>query len=428
MYVLRLLRTGEPEALKEIVVIASLSALANAVLIGLVNAAAERAALAKPIGLGMALLYVNAFAVYYLAYRLSLRRANDLLERRLGEMRLRVTDKIRRAELRPLETLGRSEIYTKVAQEMNQISQVFPLLATAAQSVFVLVFCLLYVAYLSLISFVVVAAFTALGVGLFLNQRRAVAREMIEVAGCEAEMLESLTHFTEGFNEIRLNADKNDALFRSLERIVSRLERLVVGIGGSWVLVLMFAHAFLYGLLGTIIFVLPTFFSGYTDIIYKLAAAAIFLAHPLSAVSSVAPLSTRANVGLGHVFRLEETLDAGLGGSRYGVPVGRFKGFQRIECRGFTFSYRDARGNVTFSTGPWDLSIERGEIVFLLGGNGSGKSTALKLLSGLYRPDGGQLLVDGEVVEREHLQEYRELFAIVFPDFHLFDRLHGLDG
>src|SRR5512132_1524904 len=114
MYVLRLLRTGEPEALKEIVVIASLSALANAVLIGLVNAAAERAALAKPIGLGMALLYVNAFAVYYLAYRLSLRRANGKIERRLAEMSFRVTDTISSSKKFFFNDTATTEIYTKV--------------------------------------------------------------------------------------------------------------------------------------------------------------------------------------------------------------------------------------------------------------------------------------------------------------------------
>lgn len=47
-----------------------------------------------------------------------------------------------------------------------------------------------------------------------------------------------------------------------------------------------------------------------------------------------------------------------------------------------------------------DLSVRSGEIVALLGDNGAGKSTLIKILSGLYAPDGGDFLYRGERVER----------------------------
>lgn len=43
-----------------------------------------------------------------------------------------------------------------------------------------------------------------------------------------------------------------------------------------------------------------------------------------------------------------------------------------------------------------DLDIYRGEVHALLGDNGAGKSTLIRLLSGLYRPDGGQIFVEGK--------------------------------
>ncbi|MBR2284067.1 MAG: ABC transporter ATP-binding protein [Ruminococcus sp.] len=44
------------------------------------------------------------------------------------------------------------------------------------------------------------------------------------------------------------------------------------------------------------------------------------------------------------------------------------------------------------------LSIERGTAFGLLGSNGAGKSTILRLLSGIYRPEGGEVMIDGESV------------------------------
>jgi putative ATP-binding cassette transporter len=429
MTILRLLKTGNPADIKGALYVTCLAGLANAVLIGLINLVAEQSAQSKPVGARLVLLYLIAFAIYYVANRASLRAANDFLQQRLGELRLRLADKIRRSQLRTLEQLGRGVIYATVAQETNHLSQNFPLLVSAGQSLFLLAFCLLYIATLSLISFVVVTAVTVVALMLFWFRRKKVAEAMVTVNAHEASMLESLTHFTEGFQEIRLNADKNDALFEHFVNVASGLESVVVGIGRNWVVLLLFSNAFLYGLLGVVIFVLPGFFDGYTDIIYKIAAAAIFCVGPVTAVTSVTPLYGRASVGLGHVFRLEERLDQGVIQTEAADPApSRFRGFQSIAFQEITFSYLDSAGKPSFTAGPWDIELRRPEILFLLGGNGSGKSTALKLLCGLYTPATGRILVDGVAVDDESLQQYRELFSCIFPDFHLFDRLHGLDG
>jgi len=375
-------------------------------------------------------MYALAFAIYTMTNRASLRDANRFVQQRIGELRLRLTDKIRRAELRTLEQMGRGQLYAVVAQETNHLAQNFPLLVSAAQGLFILVFCFLYIAALSPVSFLVIAAVVAAGLLWFGRQRRALSEEMTSVHAQEGAMLESLTHVTEGFPAIRLNADKNDALFARYTQIVDGLESLVVGIGGRWAVLILFSNAFLYALLGVVVFVLPIFFQGYTDTIYKIAAAAIFCVWPVGAITSAAPLYSRASVGLGHVFRLEDLLDANaLAGSSRPVPArSRFSGFRRIRFEGIGFTYRDAAGNDSFGIGPWTLELERGELLFLLGGNGSGKSTALKVMAGLYPPTTGRILVDDVPVDGDSLQEYRELFSCIFPDFHLFERLHGLDA
>ena len=69
-----------------------------------------------------------------------------------------------------------------------------------------------------------------------------------------------------------------------------------------------------------------------------------------------------------------------------------------------------------------NLTLERGEIVTLLGANGAGKSTLVKSISGLLRPESGTILLDGEPIEAlppaerlrrglAHVPEGRQIFA-----------------
>jgi putative ATP-binding cassette transporter len=69
-----------------------------------------------------------------------------------------------------------------------------------------------------------------------------------------------------------------------------------------------------------------------------------------------------------------------------------------------------------------------GELVFLTGGNGSGKTTLAKLLMGLYIPEGGEVLIDGQKVTDETRDAYRQSFSAVFSDYFLFDSLLGVES
>lgn len=94
--------------------------------------------------------------------------------------------------------------------------------------------------------------------------------------------------------------------------------------------------------------------------------------------------------------------------------------FERLELERVAFTFEGG-----FRLGPIDLSIERGELVFVIGHNGSGKTTLMKVMSGLYPAREGRVRVDGRVIARRRL---RSLFTVAFIDAHLFRRAYGLDS
>ena len=73
-----------------------------------------------------------------------------------------------------------------------------------------------------------------------------------------------------------------------------------------------------------------------------------------------------------------------------------------------------------------DLTIEKGEFVFIMGDSGAGKTTLTKLLLREEKPTSGKVLVDGRNLGKLgffRLPYYRRKIGVVFQDFRLFPRM-----
>ena len=74
----------------------------------------------------------------------------------------------------------------------------------------------------------------------------------------------------------------------------------------------------------------------------------------------------------------------------------------------------------------FNAHMEKGQITSIIGGSGSGKSTVLKHLIGAYRPDSGEIWIDGEEVTQlkgEAIGNVRKKFGIMFQSGALFNSL-----
>lgn len=104
-------------------------------------------------------------------------------------------------------------------------------------------------------------------------------------------------------------------------------------------------------------------------------------------------------------------------------PVIRVEGLRRV--------YRSGKNEVHALRGV-DLTIERGEMVAIMGASGSGKSTLMNILGCLDRPTGGTYLLDGvriDTLNKDQLADIRNSkIGFVFQGFNLLPRTSALEN
>lgn len=73
-------------------------------------------------------------------------------------------------------------------------------------------------------------------------------------------------------------------------------------------------------------------------------------------------------------------------------------------------------------------TIDEKEVVCVIGASGSGKSTFLRCINMLEQPDTGEVIVDGEVVNKDNINRVRQKMGMVFQNFNLFDHMTTLNN
>ncbi len=418
-------------------IVAAVSGLSNALILAIINAAAEHAeqSESRP-------LYAVAFAavmiLYIISQRWILTQAAREIEGIVHEVRMRIVRTLKECELLDVESLGRAVIYSGVARHSQTLSQAASTLTIAVQMSILVIFASLYIAWISLTSFIVLAVFMAIALTIYFRKSFSVRNNLQETLEMDNDVYGAIDDLLDGFKEAKLSRRKTAAILERVETISTRACDLRSNTQVLLAKNFVFSQTSFYLLLGVMVFVVPLFTSGYSDVVQKSATAVLFIIGPISGIIGSIPIFENASAAARAIMDLEARLkklvgdrldDAALKDITPGPTLDDEKpAFETLELKGVQFNFPapadDPRGG--FVIGPFDLTVNRGDILFITGGNGSGKSTLLRVLTGLYPLAKGRIVKDGKTVSQARLQDYREMFSAVFSDFHLFRHLDGL--
>ncbi|HSZ67919.1 MAG TPA: cyclic peptide export ABC transporter [Xanthobacteraceae bacterium] len=414
-------------SMPKLLVMSGLGGVSNASILAAINAGVQDAGNGQKPGLWAATLFLVALFLFMKSQEFVTITATAEIEAIIHKLRVRIMDMIRRSELLEVEKIGRSRIVAAVTSDAAVLTQASNMLCFTIQGTVLIFFVGLYVAYLSLAAFLLTFVIVVGAGTIFHYKNKRLAAQKGESAAWERRLYERLTDFLNGFKEVRLNRPRSDDLYADAAEVSMTAANIKIRTQAETFKMIVTSQISMYVLLGAVVFVAPNLSDslGGTSIA-KATTALLFIVGACFGLVQSIPILLNANAAADRIARLEGALETALSAVDPRDITAR-KHFDKIEMQNIVFRYTDRFSDTVFKIGPIDFTLNSGELVFITGGNGSGKSTFLRVLAGLYPPDSGEIYVDGTRINDNTRDDYRALMSAIFFDYHLFQRLYGID-
>ncbi|EMW5167140.1 MULTISPECIES: multidrug ABC transporter permease/ATP-binding protein [Raoultella] len=333
-----------------------------------------------------------------------------------GEFIKRILD----TQIEKVEKIGSASLLAGLTSDIRNITIAFVRLPELVQGIILTFGSAAYLAWLSGKMMMVTALWMALTIwGGFVLVAR-VYRHMATLRETEDKLYHDYQTVLEGRKELTLNRERAEYVFNQLYLPDAREYRHHIIRADTFHLsAVNWSNIMMLGAIGLVFWMANSLGWANTAVAATYSLTLLFLRTPLLSAVGALPTLLSAQVA----FNKLNTFSLAPYRADFPQPEPH-PHWQTLELRDVCFHYPDN----SFAVGPINLTLQRGELVFLIGGNGSGKSTLAMLLTGLYQPASGQILLDGQPLAADKPEDYRKLFSAVFTDVWLFDRLLGPDG
>jgi putative ATP-binding cassette transporter len=426
MSFLQLVRREMHGSMPKLLFMSSIGGISNASILAAINTGVQETSSGQKPGLWAAALFLVALFLFMKTQQYVTITATAEIEAIIHKLRVRIMDLIRRSELLEIDKIGRARIVASVTSDTAVLTQASNMLCFTVQGAVLIFFVGLYVAYLSITAFLLTVVIVSGAATIFHYKNRQLAEQKAESAAWERRLFDRLTDFLDGFKEVRLNAARSDDLFHDALDVSKTAANIKIRTQAETFKMIVTSQISMYVLLGAVVFVAPNLSDTLGgSSIAKTTTALLFVVGACFGLVQSIPILLNANASAYRIDRLEDALQSTLVDEERRAIVAP-KHFERIQMRNIEFRYVDKFSDTVFKIGPIDFTLERGELVFITGGNGSGKSTFLRVFAGLYPPDSGEVFLDERPVTDANRDEYRGLMSAIFFDYHLFQRLYGI--
>lgn len=368
------------------------------------------------------LIFVGLLLATILVNKAFQQRINMLAHDMVFNFEFSMIGKIRVASFRDFEKFGSEKIYTAL-NDVKVLAYLPGSIVTAFNAIIMILCGLVYLffvyAYAALFLFFVLA----LVITFYIKRNAQISKKNREAKAYEDSFYELMNDLLSGFRELKMSTTKSRNLYnRDFTDNRQKTKRLVTGTANDYLNNELISRSGWYMAIGVILYLFPIMF--HIDARYSaiFLVVILYLTGPVNIILSQMPYFDSVKISLDRLKRLNDNLQPMEADRIQGKDPLHEEPFKRLTLEGVYYKYPDGELSGGFEVGPIDLTIIAGEIIFIIGGNGSGKSTFLNILTGLYKPTRGNIYFNGKKIDPDNYADYRNQIGAVFTNPYLFSR------
>lgn len=326
------------------------------------------------------------------------------------KMQRKVVKQILDTDILQIEKIGKAKLLASLSSDVRSISFALLRVPDFLQASILFVALLAYIFYLSREIFLLCLVFFA--ITAFINYVLAskIHRYFKLSRNSDDALQNSYQNIIDGHKNLSLNSYRAKLYYEKyFEKAASSKRSSNIRANLMHSISSNFTNISFLSLVGFEFFLALNFKLTSIENATTIALAIFFLRAPLLSLLSSVPTLLTAKIALDKISNLE--LNSYDDSFHIAKPFGKWS---KISFKNLAFSY----GN--FSLKPTTLDIHKGELIFLIGKNGSGKSTFSLLFSALIKAKSGELYLDEHKIDDDNVYAYRALISAIFSEFHLF--------
>lgn len=337
------------------------------------------------------------------------------------EFEIAILQKLRKASLQDFEKLGNERVFTAMG-DIRNLSDFPEVLMSALNSFIVVTCCFVYLFFISTFGALSIISIMAILLIIYVYRNGKIEQKLQELRELQNNYFRYLTDLLAGFKEVKMSSVRNQNIYdRFLKQNRSTSKEISLQTGIGYMYNELTGNFSWYIVLGFIIFVLPLLLELKIADVSSFIVIILFLMGPIAILITLIPTFTRIKIAISRLNEFDHLINESVHeNSLQTLNKREVSTFYQINFENVTYSYSDQKDNLTFEFGPIDLQIKKGELIFITGGNGSGKSTFVNLLTGLYTPTSGTIQLDNVKVDSCNIAYYKDHIAAIFTNPHLF--------
>lgn len=360
------------------------------------------------------ILFISvSFVTNILFQHYMIKLANNIM----FEQELAIIRKVRNASFESFERMGSEKIFS-ILNDTRSLARIPQILITLLNSTIICICALCYLFWIAPLGGIVVFVLMSGLLIVYLVRGKIIEKDLNELRDLQDGYFKSLGELINGFKQIRISVRRNNNLFhKHINQNRGRAEFLTVRISRKYMANEMLGTYSWYLVLGAVIFVLPLLFHITIAQTAVFVATVLFMMGPLSQIVTFFPWYSSLKIVVDRIHKIDVQLrmDA--------VPVPESllipDKFSSIRFENLIYRYQEENKN-PFYLEIDDLRLDREEIIFITGGNGSGKTTFINILTGLCRPESGKVFIDEKEVSWDEFSLFNNNMAVVYTSQYMF--------